>query len=59
MTVARGVRVVDPDGDERVYDAARAVVRDGYGDYDLLDARGTIIATRKRDTVQEIETLFE
>lgn len=58
MNDVRGVRVIDPDGNQRVYTEGREITRDGFTDYEIRGARGQIIATRKRDTVAEIELIF-
>lgn len=58
MSDVRGVRVVDPDGGEKVYTEGREITRDGYTDYEIRGARGQLIATRKRGTVAEIELIF-
>lgn len=58
MSAVRGVKIIDPDGRERVYTEGREITRDGYTDYEIRGARGEIIATRKRDTVAEAELIF-
>ena len=56
---ATGVRVVDGNGDERVYPMARGWNTDGFGDYIMIDDKGNNIAQRRRGSVDEIEVLYE
>jgi len=58
MAEATGVRVTAPDGTDRTYLSARQVTRDGNGDFELRASDGSIVAIRRRSSVEEIEVIF-
>jgi hypothetical protein len=53
------VKVVRTDGSERVYQAGRGFNTDGFGDYQITDALGSLVATLKRAGVESVEIEFE
>jgi hypothetical protein len=58
MATAAGVRVRRKDGTERTFSEGRQVTRDGNADFEIRDGNGAIIATMRRDTVEETEVYF-
>lgn len=52
-----GVKIIDPDGGEKVYTLGRSFLTDGHGDLIVRDADGRYIALRARATVVEVEIL--
>jgi hypothetical protein len=55
---ATGIRLLRLDGSTKDYPAGRSLTVDGYGDYQVHDEVGQIIATVRRSVVDEIEVLF-
>jgi hypothetical protein len=55
---ATHVRVVDPQGVEKIYPMGRGWNTDGFGDYIVIDGEGNNIAQRRRGSVDEIEVIY-
>ena len=53
-----GVKVTSINGTVRVYANARSFDTDGYGDYVIFDEDGNKVATRRRQSVEEIEVTY-
>jgi hypothetical protein len=58
MAQAAGVRVLGRDGTERTFPEGRSVTRDGNADFEIRDAAGGIIATKRRESVEEVEVVY-
>lgn len=54
-----GIRVTNAEGESTVYDEARQVTRDGYGDVELRDAKGDIVALLPRSEAPKVERVSE
>lgn len=52
-----GVRVIRPDGVEKLYELGRSFDFDGWGDLIIRDQDGAAIATRRRTSVEEVEVI--
>lgn len=55
---ATGVRWTPEQGEAVVFEHGRSITVDGYGDYEIRDDVGAVIATRKRARTESIEAVY-